>query len=79
LFLCNRQLLNLQTPGDIPDFIKSCISSGKIRWTYHVTMRLRERRLNARVLRQAVSKIEMIERYTHDKYLPSFLLRGEVF
>jgi hypothetical protein len=41
-------------------------------------MRLQERRLTGDVLRQAVSTLEMIEEYPHDKYLPSFLLRGEV-
>jgi hypothetical protein len=70
-------LLSLQTPGEILDFIKSCISSEKVRWTYHVAMRLQERRLTGDVLRQAVSTLEMIEEYPHDKYLPSFLLRGE--
>jgi G:T-mismatch repair DNA endonuclease (very short patch repair protein) len=41
-------------------------------------MRLKERRLNVDVLRQAVSTLEMVEEYPHDKYLPSFLFRGEV-
>jgi hypothetical protein len=45
---------------------------------YDVTMRLKERRLNGDALRQAVSTLEMIEEYPHDKYLPSFLFRGEV-
>jgi hypothetical protein len=41
-------------------------------------MRLQERRLNGEVLRKAVDTLEIIETYPHDKYLPSFLLRGEV-
>ena len=41
-------------------------------------MRLQERRLNGEVLSRAVATLEIIETYTDDKYLPSFLLRGEV-
>ncbi len=41
-------------------------------------MRMQERRLDGEVLRKAVDTLEVIETYPHDKYLPSFLLRGEV-
>ncbi|MGA2714576.1 MAG: DUF4258 domain-containing protein [Bryobacteraceae bacterium] len=41
-------------------------------------MRLQERRLNGEVLSRAVATFEIIETYANDKYLPSFLLRGEV-
>jgi hypothetical protein len=41
-------------------------------------MRLQERRLNGEVLRKAIDTLEIIETYPLDKYLPSFLLRGEV-
>jgi hypothetical protein len=41
-------------------------------------MRLQECRLTGDALQQAVSTLEMIEQYPHDKYLPSYLLRGEV-
>ena len=41
-------------------------------------MRLQERRLNGEVLRKAIDTLEIIETYARDKYLPSFLLRGEV-
>lgn len=40
-------------------------------------MRLRQRKLNAEALREAVSTFEVVESYPQDKYLPSFLLRGE--
>jgi hypothetical protein len=40
-------------------------------------MRLQERRLTGDVLREAAGTLEIIEEYPHDKYLPSFLLRGE--
>lgn len=37
-----------------------------------------ERRLNSELLRKAIDTFEIIETYPDDKYLPSFLLRGEV-
>lgn len=48
-----------------------------MRWTYHVTMRLRQRGLVAEALRNAIACLEVIEAYPDDKYLPGFLLRGE--
>jgi hypothetical protein len=57
-------------------FIKDCISDGRIRWTYHVTMRLQTRRLTAGMIYEAMDSLEIIESYPQDKYLPSFLLRG---
>ena len=59
-------------------FIQECVSSGRLRWTYHVTMRLKHRALPAKMLSDAVATLEIIESYPHDKYLPSFLVRGEV-
>lgn len=40
-------------------------------------MRLQQRMLTPAMLRAAVATLEIIEAYPHDKYLPSFLLRGE--
>jgi hypothetical protein len=40
-------------------------------------MRLQQRGLAADRLRGAVETLEIIEVYPHDKYLPSFLVRGE--
>jgi hypothetical protein len=58
-------------------FIKDCIWAGRVRWTYHSTMRLRQRGLTADTLLSAVTSLEIIEAYPDDKYLPSFLVRGE--
>ena len=58
-------------------FIKDCLSGGRVRWTYHVTMRLQQRGLTAGMLRSAMATLEIIEAYPQDKYLPSYLLRGE--
>jgi len=40
-------------------------------------MRLQQRGLDAQALRNAIDSLEIIEAYPEDKYLPSFLLRGE--
>jgi hypothetical protein len=58
-------------------FITDCLSAGRVRWTYHVTMRIQKRALTAGMLDAAMESLEIIESYPEDKYLPSFLLRGE--
>ena len=58
-------------------FIKDCLSNGRVRWTYHVTMRLQQRGLTAGMIRNAMATLEILEAYPEDKYLPSFLVRGE--
>ena len=40
-------------------------------------MRLQQRGLTVGTLQNAVSTLEIIEAYPDDKYLPSFLLRGD--
>lgn len=59
------------------EFIKQCVAGGQVRWTYHVTMRLLQRGLAAEILRDAAATLEIVEAYPQDKYLPSFLVRGE--
>lgn len=66
-----------QPPDEPLAFIKACLASGRIRWTYHVTMRLEQRGLSAEMVRNAMETLEIIEMYPQDKYLPSFLVRGE--
>ena|ERR1035441_2146638 len=67
--------------AQLPDaplaFIRECIFSGRVRWTYHVTMRLQRRALTAEMVRSAIAALEMIETYAEDKYLPGFLVRDE--
>ncbi len=59
------------------DFIRECLFKREIRWTYHVTMRLKQRSLGSEILIDGADSLEIIESYPDDKYLPSFLLRGE--
>lgn len=56
------------------DFIKSCIKSRRIRWTYHVNMRLEGRFIHRDTILSSVDRYEIIEEYPKDKYLPSFLI-----
>ena len=58
-------------------FIKDCLAAGRVCWTYHVTMRLHQRTLTSGMVRNAMASLDIIEEYPHDKYLPSFLVRGE--
>ena len=40
-------------------------------------MRLQQRGLTAGMIRNAMATLEILEAYPQDKYLPSFLVRGE--
>lgn len=41
-------------------------------------MRLEQRSLRGELLLQGIDSLEIIEEYPDDKYLPSFLVRGEL-
>lgn len=62
---------------DTLDFIKSCIRRRRIRWTYHVNMRLEGRFIPRNTILSSVDKYEIIEEYLKDKYLPSYLVYAE--
>ena len=59
---------------DALDFIKSCIKLRRIRWTYHVNMRLKGRFISREAVLSSSDKYEIIENYPEDKYLPSYLI-----
>ena len=59
---------------EILNFIKSCIRRRKIRWTYHVNMRLKGRFISREAILSLVDSYEIIEEYPKDKYLPSYLI-----
>ena len=73
----NRDLVSAPLPEQPLHFIRECLSIGQVRWTYHVTMRLEQRSLGSEMLLKGADSLEIIEAYPHDKYLPSFLVRGE--
>lgn len=66
-----------KTPERPLEFIRDCLAQQRIRWTHHVSMRLKQRLLSSDVLLRAAGSLEVIESYPDDKYLPSFLLRGD--
>ena len=59
------------------DFIKFCIKHRRLRWTYHVNMRLKGRFIQRNAILSSSDSYEIIEEYPKDKYLPSFLVYTE--
>ena len=62
---------------DTLKLIKSCVRHRKIRWTYHVNMRLKSRFIPREAILSSVGTYEIIEEYLKDKYLPSYLIYAE--
>ncbi len=61
-------------PEDPLRFIQRCVEQRKIRWTYHVNMRLRRRYVPREAILESTNAYEIIESYPEDKYLPSYLV-----
>lgn len=59
---------------NIIEFITSCFKNRKIRWTYHVNMRLKGRFISREEILSSIDTFEIIEEYPKDKYLPSYLI-----
>lgn len=62
---------------DILEYIKSCIQTQRILWTYHVNMRLKERFISREAILSSLETYELLERYPDDKYLPSYLISAQ--
>ncbi len=60
--------------NDILEFIKSCVKRGKILWTYHVNMRLKDRSISREAVLSSVDSYEIIEQYLEERYLKSCLV-----
>lgn len=56
------------------DFIRRCVREGRILWTYHVNMRMKDRFISRRMILESIDNYEIIESYPEDKYLPSHLV-----
>lgn len=63
--------------SQVLQFIKSCIKRRRIRWTFHVNMRLKGRFISRDVILESIDTYEIIEEYPKDKYLPSYLVYAE--
>ncbi|MBI3581911.1 MAG: DUF4258 domain-containing protein [Nitrospinae bacterium] len=61
-------------PKNPIEFVKRCISEGKVLWTYHVNMRMRNRHIPRHAIISSMASYEIIEAYPDDKYLPSYLV-----
>jgi hypothetical protein len=67
---------------DEPDlaFIRRCVAEGKLVWTYHINMRLREHAISRPMVLDSVGSYCIIEQYPDDqrsRYLPCCLVRAE--
>jgi hypothetical protein len=58
------------------EFIRRCVAAGRIYWSYHVNMRMRDRSIGRDEILAAAPTFQVIEAYPHDKYLPSYLVRA---
>lgn len=58
-------------------FIKFCIKRRRIRWTFHVNMRLKGRFISRDAILESIDTYEIIEEYPRDKYLQSYLVYAE--
>jgi len=65
--------------------IQRCVREGRLLWTYHVNMRLRQRRVTCSLVTESVDSYQIIEQYPRSqtsRYLPSCLIHtkhhGEV-
>ena len=61
-------------PSDPLGFIRECVRSRRVYWTYHVNMRLKERFIPREMILESPDEYEIIEAYTKDRYLPSYLV-----
>mgnify|MGYP005646966379 CR=1 FL=1 len=61
-------------PKDPLTFIRQCIKERKLWWTYHINMRLKQRRISRKDIISSTAVYEVINEYPDDKYFPSYLI-----
>jgi hypothetical protein len=61
-------------PDNPLEFIRGCVKERKIRWTYHVNIRMKNRFISRDFIINSTDDYEIIEEYPKDKYLPSYLI-----
>ena len=66
--------LNRLLPDNPLRFIQRCVRQRKIKWTYHVNMRMKGRFIPREFILESIATYEIIEEYPKDKYLPSYLV-----
>ena len=60
--------------SDTLSFIQRSIRDGRILWTYHVNMRMRQRSIWRSTIVASIDSFEIIEGYPEDRHLPSYLI-----
>lgn len=61
-------------------FIRRCVREGRLLWTYHVNMRLRQRSVSRATVTESIDSYEIIEEYPRNpasRYLPACLVYAE--
>lgn len=61
-------------------FIQRCVREGRLLWTYHVNMRLRQRGIARRMVTESTDSYRIVEYYAQSqasRYLPSHLIYAE--
>lgn len=61
-------------------FIQRCVREGRLLWSHHVNMRLRQRRVSRSLVMESVDSYQIIEQYPKgrtSRYLPSCLVYAE--
>ena len=69
------------TPSDPRGFIQRCVRERKVFWTHHINMRMKDRAITRAMIVDTLAGYEIIEAYSEDKYLPSYLVlarHGEI-
>ena len=62
-------------------FIQRCVREGRLLWTYHVNMRLRQRRVARPMVTESMDSYQIIEQYPQSqasRYLPSCLVYASI-
>jgi hypothetical protein len=57
-------------------FIRDSIRGGRVYWTYHVNMRMKQRDISRREVIDACDSYEVVESYPPDRRLPCVLVLG---
>jgi hypothetical protein len=58
------------------EFIRECVRSGRVFWSYHSNMRLESRAIPRREVLESVETCEIIQHYPADRPLPTCLCLG---
>ena len=72
------EALDGRIPNNPVTFIQDCVRGRRILWTYHVHLRVQGRVVARQTILDAVDSYEIVESYPDDRYLPSYLVLGQL-